>query len=160
MRASVLTWKKRSTFPQKRWTRAGCPGGLFRRQLRTCGSGPHGLRIFGPRRWRRCGVDCFRDQTEIHRLIASAGDMVAPEVRVSADQCEFTLLLDPPLAGGEVGVQWSVRAGDVHPIEGTFRFTIRLPATRTPAPTATTAPTPDESSDGPDLTTSRIVLLV
>lgn len=106
---------------------------------------------------------CLRDQTEVHRLTASslvagegflvlppAGDIIAPEVRVSAGQREFTLRLDPPLAGGEVRVQRSVRAGDAHPIEETFRFTIRLRAT--PAPTATTAPTPDESSDGPDVT--------
>ena len=147
----------------KRWTRAVCPGGLFRRQFRTCGAGPYGLRIFGPRRWRRCGVGCLRDQTEVHRLTASslvagegflvlppAGDIIAPEVRVGAGQREFTLRLDPPRAGGEVRVQRSVRAGDAHPIEETFRFTIRLRAT--PAPRATTAPTPDESSDGPDVT--------
>ena len=83
-------------------------------------------------------------------VLPPAGDIIAPEVRVSADQREFTLRLDPPRAGGEVRVQRSVRAGDAHPIEGTFRFTIRLPAT--PAPRATTAPTPDESSDGPDVT--------
>jgi len=32
-------------------------------------------------------------------VLPPAGDIIAPEVRVSADQREFTLRLDPPLAG-------------------------------------------------------------
>ncbi|WP_158412303.1 copper resistance CopC/CopD family protein [Ilumatobacter nonamiensis] len=41
----------------------------------------------------------------------------------------FTLSFDPALAGGEIGVRWSVRAPDKHPIEGAFAFTVTAPAT-------------------------------
>ncbi|MDE0805363.1 MAG: CopD family protein [Acidimicrobiales bacterium] len=34
----------------------------------------------------------------------------------------YVLGLDPPLEGGTVGVRWSVRAPDAHPIDGAFRF--------------------------------------
>ncbi len=40
----------------------------------------------------------------------------------------FELGFDPAIAGGEVGVRWSVRAPDAHPIDGSFRFTVTAPA--------------------------------
>lgn len=40
----------------------------------------------------------------------------------------FGLRFDPPLTGGDVGVRWSVRAPDAHPISGSFRFTVDAPA--------------------------------
>lgn len=40
----------------------------------------------------------------------------------------FELGFDPAIAGGEVGVRWSVRAPDAHPIDGGFRFTVTVPA--------------------------------
>lgn len=45
----------------------------------------------------------------------------------------YLLTFDPPLAGGDVGVRWSVRAPDAHPISGSFRFTVTAaaPATET-----------------------------
>src|SRR6056297_749041 len=58
-------------------------------------------------------------------------------VEVSEDRI-FTLGFDPPLAGGDVGVRWSVRAGDAHPITGSFSFTVTAPLpTAAPATTAT-----------------------
>lgn len=39
----------------------------------------------------------------------------------------WTLSFDPPLASGAVGVRWTVRAPDAHPIEGAFSFTIAGP---------------------------------
>lgn len=39
----------------------------------------------------------------------------------------FELAFDPAIAGGEVGVRWSVQAPDAHPIEGSFRFTVTAP---------------------------------
>mgnify|MGYP002064887891 CR=1 FL=1 len=57
-------------------------------------------------------------------------------VRGAADQAQqspageeglllvFRLAFDTPLTGGTVGVRWKVRAGDAHPIEGSFSFTV------------------------------------
>ena len=50
----------------------------------------------------------------------------------------FRLGFEPALAGGEVGVRWSVRAGDAHPIEGSFAFTVAAGPTAE-ASTATAA---------------------
>lgn len=60
-------------------------------------------------------------------VLTPTGDVVSPAVTTSADQREFTLQFDPPLVDGTVGVQWSVRAGDAHPIEGAFSFTTTAP---------------------------------
>ena len=51
----------------------------------------------------------------------------------------FELGFDPAIAGGEVGVRWSVRAPDAHPIDGSFRFTV----------TAAAPALGDPSTDGP-----------
>lgn len=45
-----------------------------------------------------------------------------PESVEQVDEGVYELGLDPPVEGGEVGVRWSVRAPDAHPIEGSFRF--------------------------------------
>lgn len=98
------------------------------------------------------------------QVLTPSGVVISPEVIVSDDQREFTLILEEPLVDGVVGVRWSVRAGDAHPIEGSFSFTstataptavpapaptaTSIPATTAPAPTATltapaeTSPTP------------------
>ena len=53
----------------------------------------------------------------------------------SPDGRTFVLAFDEPLAGGVVGVRWSVRAGDAHPIEGSFTFTVgAAPRPRRPSP--------------------------
>lgn len=44
------------------------------------------------------------------------------------DNKVFSVRFDPPLAGGEVGLRWSVQAADAHPIEGAFSFTVNAPA--------------------------------
>lgn len=45
-----------------------------------------------------------------------------PEVGV------FVLGFDPPINNGRVGVRWTVRAPDAHPINGSFSFTVEAPA--------------------------------
>ena len=72
-------------------------------------------------------------------VLTPSGQLVQPEVRVSEDAREFTLVFDPALTDGVVGVQWSVRAGDAHPIEGAFSFT-----------TTAVAPAPDPVPIQPD----------
>ena len=61
-------------------------------------------------------------------VLTPTGEIIAPEIVVSEDQREFTLLFEPALTAGDVGVQWSVRAGDAHPTEGAFSFTTTAPA--------------------------------
>ena len=56
-----------------------------------------------------------------------AGLLRSPSDVFSGDGKTFVLTFDPPLAGGQVGVRWSVQAPDSHPIEGTFVFTVNAP---------------------------------
>jgi len=86
------------------------------------------------------------------QVLTPSGEILEPRVEVSQDQRTFTLLLDEPLFDGTVGVRWSVRAGDAHPIEGAFSFT-----TTTPAPTAPVSPTPTvmpDAATNPDAATA------
>ena len=61
-------------------------------------------------------------------VLDASGQVRAPIAVSSLDNKVFTLTLDPPLAGGEIGVKWSVRAPDAHPIEGVFSFTVSAPS--------------------------------
>jgi methionine-rich copper-binding protein CopC/uncharacterized membrane protein len=56
-------------------------------------------------------------------VLGPDGVVLDPAV-TSADGTSFTLSFDEPLTGGVIGVRWSVRAGDAHPIDGSFSFTI------------------------------------
>ena len=68
-------------------------------------------------------------------------------VVADAEKKVWTLTFDPPLAGGNVGVRWSVQAPDAHPINGSFSFTVtaELP-TPTTAPAPAPAPAPAEAT--------------
>lgn len=68
----------------------------------------------------------------------------APTSVTQPAQGVFELRFDPAIAGGEVGVRWSVRAPDAHPIDGSFRFTVNAAAERA---TGGAAPKPSESVD-------------
>jgi methionine-rich copper-binding protein CopC len=61
-------------------------------------------------------------------ILDASGQVRAPIAVSSLDNKVFTLTFDPPLAGGEIGVKWSVRAPDAHPIEGVFSFTVSAPS--------------------------------
>ncbi len=52
-----------------------------------------------------------------------SGELRQPTSVTTADNKVFLLSFDPALSGGVVGVRWSVRAGDAHPISGSFSFT-------------------------------------
>jgi methionine-rich copper-binding protein CopC len=73
------------------------------------------------------GFEVFTPQEQI----------VQPTV-VTDDDTEFLLQLDPPLAGGVVGVRYEVVAADGHIIDGSFTFTVSAPPPTIPP--ATTAP--------------------
>ena len=57
-------------------------------------------------------------------VLDPAGQVRAPSSVTTEDGTVFVLAFDPPLDGGQVGVRWRVRAGDAHPIEGSFSFTV------------------------------------
>lgn len=54
----------------------------------------------------------------------------------------FSIRFDPPLAGGQIGLRWNVKAADAHPIEGAFSFTVNAPAPTTVPPTTLPAVEP------------------
>jgi copper transport protein len=57
-------------------------------------------------------------------VLDPSGQVRTPSSVTTDDGTVFRLAFDPPLDGGQVGVRWSVRAGDAHPIEGSFSFTV------------------------------------
>jgi len=80
-------------------------------------------------------------------VLDPSGAVRSPDsVSADTDRHIWTLRFDPPLAGGLVGVRWTVQAPDAHPINGAFSFTAGEP---TPPATTTTA---DE--DAPPVTTA------
>ncbi len=92
------------------------------------------------------GFEVFTPQEQI----------VQPTV-VTDDDTEFLLQLDPPLAGGVVGVRYEVVAADGHIIDGSFTFTVAAPApTIPPATTApvTTVPVTDPIDTAPSPATA------
>ena len=56
-------------------------------------------------------------------VLDPGGRVRTPSSVTTEDGKVFRLAFESPLAGGPVGVRWSVRAGDAHPIEGSFSFT-------------------------------------
>jgi copper transport protein len=72
-------------------------------------------------------------------VLDPTGQIREPSSVTTDDGRVFRLGFEPALAGGEVGVRWSVRAGDAHPIEGSFAFTVTATAT-TEQPATSTEP--------------------
>ena len=61
------------------------------------------------------------------------GAVRSPSEVASDDNLTWVLRFDEPLAGGSVGVRWTVAAPDAHPISGSFSFTITAEAEPQPA---------------------------
>lgn len=77
----------------------------------------------------------------------NANGVVQQPVNVEVvDDRVFTIRFDPPLAGGQIGVRWSVQAADAHPIEGAFSFTVDVSLSTTTAVPTTTPPTTIDSA--------------
>ena len=86
-------------------------------------------------------------------LLDPGGTIRTPTTVDATDGTSFVLSFDPPLGTGTYAVRWSVRAGDAHPIDGSFQFevvgaapttTIQPTVTNsvpTSVPTSTTIPT-------------------
>lgn len=87
--------------------------------------------------------------TEPVTLVGNGFEILTPDgvviepFPVTDDDMTFRLPLDPPLAGGSVGVRYEVAAEDGHVLEGSFVFDVAAPAPTTPPPTTppTTPPT-------------------
>ena len=71
-------------------------------------------------------------------VLDPTGQIREPSSVTTDDGTVFRLGFDPALSGGKVGVRWSVRAGDAHPIEGSFSFTVGNDAPATTIAAATT----------------------
>jgi copper transport protein len=67
------------------------------------------------------------------------GEIVLPTPITDDDQV-FRLILDHPVAGGEVGVRYEVTSLDGHVVQGGFSFVVDAPVPSTTVPTTTTAP--------------------
>lgn len=84
------------------------------------------------------------------------GEIVEPPTETD-DDIVFRLLFDPPLADGDVGVRYEVRAEDGHVIDGSFSFRVDAPAPTTPptstVPAATTTTATPPGTDAPAATT-------
>ena len=84
---------------------------------------------------------------------------------VSDDDQVFTLLFDPPLAGGGVGIRFEVRAPDGHVLSDSFSFVVDAPVASVPSTsepaggpdptepaTSTTASAPSTTASAPSTT--------
>lgn len=61
-------------------------------------------------------------------VLDPTGSITLPSAIDETDGTVFVLTFDPPLAAGTYGVRWQARAGDAHPIDGSFRFEVTDPA--------------------------------
>ncbi len=57
-------------------------------------------------------------------VLDPAGQVREPASVTTTDGKVFLLTFEPAFDSGVVGVRWSVRAGDAHPIDGSFSFTV------------------------------------
>lgn len=67
------------------------------------------------------------------RVLDPTGELREPTQATTADGLTWILRFDPPIAGGQAGVRWMVKAPDAHPIDGSFAFTSNASS---PAPVA------------------------
>jgi methionine-rich copper-binding protein CopC len=81
------------------------------------------------------------------------GNVLQP-FAVTDDDMVFRLQLDPPLAGGPVGVRYEVTSQDGHVIDGSFTFTVAAEAP--PPTTASTAPPTTAPATAPASTTTIV----
>ncbi len=106
-----------------------------------------------------------RPAGEGFQLLDPSGAVLTPSSIDETDGTAFVLTFEPALEAGTYGLRWSVRAGDAHPIEGSFRFDVAgtppttAPAEVTEAVPPTTAVAPPTSaatmtSHGMDMTGS------
>jgi methionine-rich copper-binding protein CopC len=79
------------------------------------------------------------------------GDVVLPTPITDDDQV-FRLILDPAIAGGDVGVRYEVTSLDGHVVDGGFSFVVDAPLPTTTVATTTTTPAPATTTAIPTTT--------
>lgn len=67
------------------------------------------------------------------QLLGPDGTVRVPDSLDPTDGTSFIASFDPPLDAGSYGFRWEVQAGDAHPIEGSFQFTVQLSTTSSTA---------------------------
>jgi len=89
-------------------------------------------------------------------VVTDAAGQVAADAEAVIDGSTATLTLPGALADGAYTVTWRVVSGDGHPVQGTFPFTVAVPAAATtpaPGPAATPTSTPTSTATtGPTAT--------
>ncbi len=83
-------------------------------------------------------------------VLDQTGQVREPSSVTTDDGKVFRLAFDPALSAGQVGVKWSVRAGDAHPIAGSFAFAIGEEAAGAAPVVVTTPGASDMSSMTPE----------
>lgn len=83
-------------------------------------------------------------------LLDPSGEIREPTTIDPTDGTAFVLTFDPALTAGTYGLRWQVRAGDAHPIDGSFSFTVTGsgPASTSPPTSAPSSGTPSEDAPG------------
>jgi methionine-rich copper-binding protein CopC len=79
------------------------------------------------------------------------GEIVLP-TPITDDDRVFRLILDPAIAGGEVGVRYEVTSVDGHVVAGGFSFVVDAPLPTTTVPTTTTTTTTTMTAAAPATT--------
>jgi copper transport protein len=81
-------------------------------------------------------------------LLEPDGTVRVPDSVDPTDGTSFVATFDPPLETGAYGFRWDVQAGDAHPIQGSFQFTVTGATSTTPPSEISTpaAVTPESSS--------------
>ncbi len=90
------------------------------------------------------------------QILNPDGALRTPAEATSADGRTWILRFEPPLATGEIGVRWKVKAPDKHPIEGSFRFTIDTPDAMTGNRPVSDAQTALPSTSGPSDAANKV----
>lgn len=85
-------------------------------------------------------------------LLEPDGTVRAPDSVDATDGTEFIAFFDPPLEAGVYGFRWDVQAGDAHPIQGSFQFTVQGVAPATTAAPAASVPAIAGSDSSPSTT--------
>lgn len=80
-------------------------------------------------------------------VLDATGQVRTPTAVSTLDNAMYNLRFEPPLAGGEIGVRWSVLGADGHPLDGAFSFTVTAPTVADPVPATTPVTTIDAGVD-------------
>lgn len=76
------------------------------------------------------------------QLLEPDGTVRIPQAVDPTDGTTFVVSFDPALEAGTYGFRWEVQAGDAHPIQGSFQFTVGIPSASATSPSAPGASTP------------------